>query len=385
MFLEKRKNNFFDNPVLWVIVALLVGVFSCKFSTNETKTVEVEQEDSITVVRIIAAGDAMAHMPQINAAKMADGSYDFSGCYQYITDILATGDLNIVNLETTLAGAPYSGYPLFSAPDEYAIALRDAGFNFFLLANNHIADKGTRGATTTIEKLHEMQVSTAGAYSDDEDREKRNPAIVEVEGIKIALLNYTYSLNGMTVSKPFSVNLLDDTIQIKKDLEEARNRQADVIIVFPHWGEEYQHTPSRRQREQARFFFKNGADIIIGSHPHVVQPVEYFAYDQTDTTKTKLIYWSLGNFISNQRFLNAAQGGILASLTITKNKNTNQSQIENHSAIPFWVYRNREISPGYFVLPAEQFLNDTTIFQFSKEDRDAFQLFVNNTNKILEK
>jgi poly-gamma-glutamate synthesis protein (capsule biosynthesis protein) len=369
---------------LQIIILLLIGLSSCNFSNRQQQPVEIEQkkEDSITTVRIIVAGDAMAHLTQVNAAKTADGNFDFSGSYQFITDILAQSDLNIVNLETTLGGAPYTGFPMFSSPVAYAIALRDAGFNFFLLANNHIADRRTPGVISTITKLHDMQVRTAGAYLDDEDREKRNPAIVDIKGIRIAILNYTFSLNGMTVRAPVSVNMLSDTAQIKRDLAEARNRQADLIIVFPHWGEEYRHEPSRTQREQARFFFENGADIIIGAHPHVVQPVEYFAYNQNDTTRKKLIYWSLGNFISNQRFLNAAQGGIFASLTITKNKNTDEICV-NHSVIPFWVYRNLNIFPGYFVLPTEQFLNDTTTFQFSEEDANDFRQFARSTNKIL--
>jgi len=310
-------------------------------------------QDSLISIHIIAAGDAMCHSPQYTHAKNTSGDgYDFSGCYQYLTDILAKGDLNIVNLETTLAGAPYSGYPQFCAPDEFALALKDAGFNFFLLANNHIADKGTKGTVSTIEKLQNWQISSAGAYLNEQDRQDRCPAIVEIKGTKIALLNYTYETNGLTVNKPVFINDLNDTTQILQDLKIAKNQQADIIIAFLHWGIEYQQTPSIKQKEQAMFLFKNGTDIIVGSHPHVVQPVEYFAYDQADTTKKKLIYWSLGNFISNQRKENT-DGGILASFTITKNKYINSVQIENPTAIPYWVYRNTSIPPGYFVLPTE--------------------------------
>jgi len=180
-------------------------------------------EDSITRIRIIAAGDAMCHSPQIAHAKKTDSSgYDFSGCFQYLTDILAKGDLNIVNLETTLAGSPYSGYPQFCAPDEFAFALKTTGFNFFLLANNHCADKGTIGAVSTIEKLQKWQISSAGTYLNEQDRQNRSPAIVEINGIKIALLNYTYGTNGLSVNDPVSINDLNDTALIKKDLEAAK-------------------------------------------------------------------------------------------------------------------------------------------------------------------
>ena len=352
------------------------------FTVQSQNIAKYEIEDSITSVHIIAAGDAMCHSPQITHAKKAtDSSYDFSGCFQYLTDILAKGDLNIVNLETTLAGAPYSGYPQFCAPDEFALALKESGFHFFLLANNHCADKGTNGLVSTLETLKNSQISSAGTYLNEQDRSDRYPAVVEIKGIKIALLNYTYGTNGLSVNPPTSINNLNDTVQILKDLETAK-KQADVIIAFLHWGVEYQQAPNKQQKEQAQFFFKHGTDIIVGSHPHVIQPVEYFAYEQTDTTKKKLVFWSLGNFISNQRNPHT-DGGIMASFTLTKNNKTNVIQVENSKAIPYCVYRNTSLHPGYFVLPTEFLLNDPTTFTFSQEDRSAFQRFIDNTNEMI--
>jgi poly-gamma-glutamate synthesis protein (capsule biosynthesis protein) len=346
------------------IVTLLAGMFVYGvdfFSSDNQKFTENEitEEDSLIAVHVLVAGDAMCHAQQITSAKnTADNSYDFSGCFRYLSDILAKGDVNIVNLETTLAGAPYSGYPQFCAPDEYANALKDIGLNFFVLANNHCADKGTKGVIATIEKLRNLQIPTAGTYLDEEDRKTRYPAIVESKGIKIALLNYTYGTNGLTVAKPLLINNLNDTSQIKKDIETAQNQQADVLIALLHWGTEYQRTPNKKQKEQAQFFFKNGVDVIVGSHPHVVQPVEYFAYNQMDTTEKKLVYWSLGNFISNQRYEHT-DNGIIASFFITKNKNTGMVQVENQTSIPYWVYRNFSLHPGFFVLPTEKFSKDT--------------------------
>ncbi|MCL1865397.1 MAG: CapA family protein [Spirochaetes bacterium] len=344
-------------------------------------------EDPVTSVHIIAAGDAMCHPTQYaNAKKSEDNGYDFSGCFQYLPNILAKGDLNIVNLETTLAGPPYSGFPNFCAPDEFAVALKNAGFNFFMLANNHCADTGTEGAMLTVKKLHKMEVLSAGTYLDEQDRQRRYPALVEIKGIKIALLNYTLSTNGLTVKKPVSINMLYNTEQIKKDLETAKNQQADVIIAFLHWGNEFEQTPDMEQKVFAKFFFENGTDIIIGSHPHVAQPAEYFAYDETDIAKKKFVYWSLGNLISDQK-KEYTDAGIMASFTITKNKKTNHIQIENHRAIPFWVYRNATLYPGFFVLPAKGFLNDTITltFKFSNKDYTAFQQSIGNMNKVMPK
>ena len=368
-----------------LIFAGLFSIFGFDLYIESNQTIEeniIANEDSIVYVRVLVAGDAMCHSPQYTNAKSGNG-YDFSGCFQYITEILSQGDLNIVNFETTLAGEPYSGYPQFSAPDEYATSLKDAGFNFFLLANNHCADKGTNGTIATIEKLQNMQISSAGVYLNEQDRQDRYPALLEINGIKIALLNYTYGTNGLSVKKPVSINLLEDTTQIKKDIETAKNKQADIIIALLHWGTEYQRYPDKQQKEKAQFFFKNGTDIIVGSHPHVVQPFEYYMYDNADTTQKKLIFWSLGNFISNQR-KEHTDGGIIASFTITKNLISNQVQVENHTAIPYWVYKNTSFFPGYFVLPTENFINDTTTFKFSDEDNKAFKRFIENTENLFQ-
>ncbi|MDR0422717.1 MAG: CapA family protein [Proteiniphilum sp.] len=367
-----------------IVIHLLLGLSSCHSPRAQTVDIPV-REDSLTVVRVIVAGDAMAHGPQITRAKNPQtGEYDFSGCFRYLEDILAEGDLTIVNLETTLAGAPYTGYPQFCAPDSFALALRDAGFNFFLLANNHSADKGAKGVRRTVEKLREMKVPTAGTYLDGEDRMARYPAMVEINGIKIALLNYTYGTNGLSVAPPLSVNNLNDTAQIGADIETARAKCADIIVAFPHWGTEYKRYPDKRQKEQAAFLFRRGVDVIIGSHPHVVQPVEYFACHDGDTAKVKPVCWSLGNLISNQR-KEHTDGGMLASFRIVKNKNSQSTSVENFETIPCWVYRDRDTYPGYFVLPVDRFQEDTATFTFSAEDKATFERFARNTKELLGK
>jgi poly-gamma-glutamate synthesis protein (capsule biosynthesis protein) len=385
--LPKQKSRL-SYSFIWVITAGLIRILSScdSFKTQATaEKIPAQQEDSLTVVRLIVAGDAIAHAPQITQAKNPQtNEYDFSGCFQYIEDILKEGDLNIVNLETTLAGAPYSGYPQFCAPDEFALALHEAGFHFFLLANNHSADRGTKGVKQTIEKLRDMKIPAAGTYLDEQDRNARYPAIIEVDGIKIALLNYTYATNGLTVTPPVSINHLDDTLQIEDDIKAARGRHADIIIAFLHWGTEYRPYPDEKQKEQATFFFRHGVDVIIGSHPHVVQPVEHFAYDEADTTKKKLVYWSLGNLISNQR-KEHTDGGILASFSIIKNKNTQSVSVGSYETILYWVYKNMAIYPGYFVLPIDRFPDDTTTFTLSPEDKLTLDKFTRNTQKIVEK
>ena len=388
---KKKKHLYKLYLITGVVIILISGIFFLyKFDMIALKNLTIKNlttGDTLTRVHIIAAGDAMCHPSQIRYAKKSDGTgYDFDRCFQYLTDILASGDLNIVNLETTLAGPPYSDFPHFCAPDEFAMALKNAGFNFFMLANNHCADKGTEGAILTIEKLQNMQVLSAGTYLDEQDRERRYPALVEIKGIKISLLNYTLSTNGFIVKKPVSINMLYDTVRIKKDLDAAKNQQPDVIIVFLHWGEEFQKLPNKEQKTEAEFFFKNGADIIIGTHPHVVQPVEYFSYDKTDTTKKKLVYWSLGNLISDQK-KEHTDSLVMASFTITKDKNSAHIQIENPTTIPYWVYRNPTIYPGFFVLPAEDFSDDTLTltFRFSNKDYAAFRQSVNKINKMTPK
>lgn len=245
---------------------------------------------------IYFAGDMMQHKAQISAARMPDGTYSYADCFTHMLPEISGADAAVCNFETTLAGRPFTGYPQFCSPVEFATAVRDAGFDVFLTANNHCMDRGSRGLVRTIEVLDSLGVSHLGTYRDAAERDSLTPFMLECNGIHIALLNYTYDTNGIQVSPPRIVNYIDTTV-IASDIRKARARQADCVIACMHWGTEYRTEPDRQQIELERWLYENGVDHVIGGHPHVVQPtaVRRHPYYAADC----LTVWSLGNYISN--------------------------------------------------------------------------------------
>lgn len=242
------------------------------------------------------AGDAMQHIAQIESAHQADGSYSYSNCFTLVKEQISEANLAICNLEVTLGGKPYRGYPQFSAPDEFAIALKDAGFDIMLTANNHCLDRGSRGLIRTLDILDSLGIAHVGTYRNQEERDSLYPYITTTNGIRCAILNYTYGTNGISVNPPCIVNYIDTT-QILKDINKARINKADVIIACMHWGNEYVLKQNREQEQLADWLIENGVNHIIGSHPHVIQPTD-IREDKFDSGYHFIAY-SLGNYISN--------------------------------------------------------------------------------------
>ena len=225
-----------------------------------------------TEVSLLFAGDAMQHKAQIQSAKQGE-AYDYSPCFADITHEIAAADYAVVNLESPIGGQPYTGYPCFSAPDEFPIALQNAGFDLFLTANNHCLDRYTRGAIRTLHILDSIGADHIGTYDSKDSFERFYPFITSIKGIRIAFLNYTYGTNGFTPHSPLIVNYIDEE-KIKKDIFRAKTLSADLIVVCLHWGDEYQLLPNKRQEDLADFLVKEGVQLIIGAHPHVIQPME---------------------------------------------------------------------------------------------------------------
>lgn len=267
-------------------------------------------QDKIT---LLFAGDLMQHQAQIEAAQTKVG-YDYSSCFEHVKKEIGEADLAIANLEVTLAGKPYRGYPSFSAPDEYLYAIKDAGFDVLLTANNHCLDRGRRGLERTVLMLDSLRIPYAGTYINKEERKNRYPLLVEKNGFRIVLLNYTYGTNGIEVSAPNLVNYIDRE-QIKEDILAARRMLPDVIIACMHWGIEYRMLPERPERELADWLIEQGVDHVIGSHPHVLQPME-IKRDSRTPSKHVVVY-SLGNFISNMSKENT-DGGAMVKLELQR-------------------------------------------------------------------
>lgn len=252
--------------------------------------------DSATIV---FAGDAMQHQRQLDAARRSDGTYDYSPCFSEIAPYISAADYAVVNLETPLGGAPYSGYPMFCTPDSYLDALTDAGFDFFLGANNHALDRRDRGVRRTIDQFESRGLPYAGIYRNRAHRDSVTPTVVDVNGFKIGLLNYTYGTNGITIQGDVVVDPIDMGL-IEKDVRRTREAGAELIALCIHWGDEYRLLPNASQKRLADRIAALGVEMIIGSHPHVIEPFEF--RENTDGNgRNTLVVYSLGNFISAMR------------------------------------------------------------------------------------
>lgn len=325
---------------------------------------------------LLFVGDAMQHETQMKAARKGD-TYDYSSYFKYIGNKISSADLSVVNLEVTLGGKPYKGYPCFSAPDEYALALKDAGFNFFLTANNHCLDTGKKGLERTISMLDSFQIDYTGTFINKKERDRLYPKLLEVNGIRIAILNYTYGTNGIKAQSLNIVNYIDKQVMFE-DINRAKASKADVMIVCIHWGDEYKLVQNKEQEDLAGWLKKQGVRLIIGSHPHVVQPIhagrdkEGYIFDLT--------VYSLGNFVSGMIAPNT-DGGLMVEIKLSK-KNQ-QIYIENVSYELLWRYWNRstrEIS----LIPVSQ----AELLDLGKNETHiltGMQAFVNTTQEIFKK
>jgi len=306
-----------------------------------------------TKLSLIFAGDIMQHDAQIaEGYNPVTKTYDYTSCFSDIKPLLESADLAIGNLELNLAGPPYKGYPQFSSPDALATAVKYAGFDVLVNSNNHSVDRGRKGVERTIKILDSMQLVHTGTFRDTVVRSQTYPLLIEKKGFRLSLLNYTYGTNGIPIPKPVVVNLID-TVQMKKDFIKAKYQNTDAIIVFLHWGIENQNLHNKAQTELAEFCFRQGAKLVIGSHPHVLQPMEW------RKEKDQLVVYSLGNFVSNM--LNRYQYGGAAVLVdlekVTGKDAVSKTAIKNASYELEWVYRDGK--GKYHILPLLDFENDT--------------------------
>jgi len=306
-------------------------------------------QDSLSLLFI---GDVMQHSPQITSAyNTTTKTYEYDHCFKYLKEEMSAADITIANLEFTLAGSPYTGYPMFSAPDETAVALKNAGVDILVTANNHTCDRRKKGIIRTLDVLDSLEISHTGSFRNQAEKEFTYPMLIEKNGFRLALLNYTYGTNGMPIDPPTVVNLIKEA-DIKADVKKAKEMGVDKIIAVMHWGAEYTHVPNAEQKLAAKWLFENGADIIIGSHPHVIQPM----YRHTSDTSDQLIVYSLGNFISNQRTA-PRDGGAMVKINLVKENG--QVRIAEAGYQLTWVWLPLEGGKRrYYVMPAAKYEAD---------------------------
>lgn len=340
--------------------------------------------DSTATITISVVGDLMCHSPQFEYAKVGKDSFDFNPVYRNVKEHLETSDFTFGNLETVTAGMQnggYTGYPFFNTPVEYLDALKSVGFDLLATANNHSLDRSEKGVLKTIEELNKRRIHYTGTYTSQKDRDSIR--IFDINGFRIAFLAYSYGTNGVPIpkGKDYLINLIDFNL-IEQDIRSARNKNAEIVLVHFHFGDEYKREPAQFQKNVVNKTIELGADIIIGGHPHVLQPVEFYK-TMNASLDSGFVAYSMGNFISNQRdrFKDA---GMILTIKLRKNIKSNTISIDEVNYLPTWVFKgNTSNGKEYVIIPAT-FVSDTTINLSELELRKMNQAF-DDTRSIISK
>lgn len=317
----------------------------------------------LTEATILSVGDILTHIPQLEYAKaVGNGGYNFSNSFKYISSIVSSADYAVANLETTLSGEAqgYSGFPAFNSPDALLDAIKDAGFDMMLFANNHCYDRRLSGFIRTQEQITQRGLSYIGAKTEPQNKAYQ---VVDINGIKVGMLNYAEDLSGgNTERRTINGNLISDGdldymnlynlsllnelyADIDESLADMRENGADIIIAYMHWGLEYHTEHNKYQEDVAQALCDRGVDVIIGGHPHVIQDVEILT-DSAGTGHTTLCYYSLGNFVSNQNrqtltgnsSAQYTEAGLMVQLTVRK-YSTGEAMVVSAESIPTFVHR----------------------------------------------
>ena len=355
--MKRKKGNHFKKLLIslimvFIIFAVIKSVLFKFENNNKTYSdnsiisdtnIDNEIKEEIkpdSTISLVAIGDIMCHNTQIKDAYK-NGIYDFSYVFTEIKDYIENADIAIGNLETTFAGSKkgYSGYPQFNTPEILATNLKDIGIDVLTTPNNHCLDTGYTGLESTIDFLDNAGISHTGTYKTPEAQ--NTILFKEINGVKFAFLAFTYGTNGIPIpkGKEYCVNLIDKDL-ILSQINLAKEGNPDVICTSMHWGVEYQRQPNDEQKDLADFLFSNGVDIIIGSHPHVLQPFEKREITLEDGTKKDgFVIYSMGNFMSAQNKANT-KNSIILNIKITKHGGNDKITIDDISYIPLYMYSN---------------------------------------------
>lgn len=381
-------SNFLSGSIILFIFLQNFFLLEKNFEgiTHNDKSIK---SDSVITVTLSVVGDLMCHSPQFEAAKVAKDSFDFKPVFSEVKKYLSSSDFTFGNLETVTAGVDgggYSGYPRFNTPASYISALADAGFDLLVTSNNHSLDRGENGIFKTISEINKNYLHYVGTYQSQSDRDSIR--IFDVNGIRIGILTYSYGTNGNPIpkGKSFLINLIDFEL-IKNDILEARRSLAEIVLVHFHFGEEYKREPVAFQKEVVDKTISFGADIIIGGHPHVIQPIDFF---KTINGKldTGIVAYSMGNFLSNQR-KRYTDAGIILTIKLKKDISENRVSISDVNYIPTWVYKGSDDKRNkYVILPSTvtsnisdyTYLNDFSISKMIQAFNDTREIISRYSN-----
>lgn len=379
-----------------LISTKIVKVQSEKYRQNESQQIKNQEivnnlttkEDSEDKeATIVAVGDVIIHDDQLKAQfNEAAGEYDFENNFKYVKAHIQSADIALGNLETTLAGQAkkYTGYPLFNSPSSIVDAMVNCGFDILSTANNHTIDRGSEGVLSTLKEIQKRNIKAIGTR----ENESVKPYIIEeVKGIKVGVISYSYetprkgsskTLNAIEIPSDvinlvntFSYEYIDEDLKkIKGQIDEMKSKGAQAIIFFIHWGNEYERKPNVHQIRIANALCDYGVDIILGSHPHVVQPIEFITSEKTGNRC--LVVYSMGNFISNQQYERTnnryTEDGIIVNIDIKKSKLSNSITISGVSYIPTWVHRYTDNNKFvYEILPLTDALVSKDKYNLKKD------------------
>lgn len=324
---------------------------------------------------IIFAGDIMQHKGQLEEARKDDGTYSYSEYYRHISKEIKRANIAIANLETPIYKNNFSGYPCFCAPDSFLHAIKNAGFNVILFANNHCLDKGKRGVLHSLNLLDSLNIAHCGVYRNIKEREERYTLIINSNCIKVAILNYTYGTNGHQTPDEIIVNIIDKPT-IENDIYKAKSKGADVIIACMHWGDEYVKTPPKRVQTMSQWLIEQGVDHIIGNHPHVIQPIEI--REDSITPDKHVVAYSTGNLVSNMS-LRGTDGGMMIKMRLKKI--LNYTRVASLEYLLTWIApKSNNGKRDFTILPAA-----TTKCSEESYAHNRLQQFLNDTKTLFDK
>ncbi len=367
---NKRKLKVKYSNVFFIIILIIFIFFLSSAQVlleKEIPKVEIEEPKvTETSLSLIMVGDCLIHGAIYDDAKTTNGSYDFSKMLELVKPIIQSYDLAFYNQESILGGVELglSSYPRFNAPKEVGDAFLDLGFNLVSLANNHTLDKGKNGIYSSLNYWQGKEnIMTAGSYSSEENR--ITPNIMEKNGITYALLAYTTTTNGLNTFKdePYLITVYDEEL-VKADIERLRDK-VDLLMVSMHWGEEYTHNPTEEQKIIAEYLASLNVDIIIGHHPHVVQPIDFIG-------NTMVIY-SLGNFIASQYGINKLTG-LMAGVTVKKTTIDDQTTITLEEPTAQLVYIDSKIT---------NYRHDYKLYPYNLLTDDILENYKDHYNKYM--
>jgi len=370
------------------IIIILSILSSFVFNIPSTLIIDdsksVNDADSTVTITISVVGDLMCHGPQFEYARVNKDSFDFTPVYRNVNKYLKSSDFTFGNLETVTAGKDnkgYTGYPLFNTPVNYLDALKSVGFDLLVTANNHSFDRSVKGVLKTIDELIKRNINYVGTFTSQNDRDSIR--VFDINGIKTAILAYSYGTNGNPIPKgrDYLINLINFNM-IEHDILTARNKNAELVIVHYHFGDEYIREPVKSQKDAVNKAIEFGADIVIGGHPHVLQPVDFF---KTNNGKldTGFVAYSMGNFFSNQRD-RYKDAGLIITFNITKNFTTDSIIINEVNYIPTWVFKGNTLNGREYVILPSTFQSDSTILLSQTEIKKMNQAF-QDTRDLVKK